>query len=154
MDCGIRHFQPQPIRGGTHLRAASQTEILGVGAPSLYAGDSQSIAGTKYVLSVSIMLVMADFRRLTQALVCASKQMMVLNRIKYQLGYPEAAKDMLKPKSLLTAVEQYSMGTERPLEEYLRIVGLNMTTKLVHMTGWCESGKPPPGFEEYNSMYT
>ena len=32
-------------------------------------------------------------------------QMMVLNRIKYQLGYPEAAKDMLKPKSLLTAVE-------------------------------------------------
>ena len=79
--------------------------------------------------------------------------MMVLNRIKYQLGYPEAAKDMLKPKSLLTAVEQYSMGKERTLEEYLRIVGLNMTTKLVHMTGWCEGGKPPPGFEEYNHYY-
>lgn len=79
--------------------------------------------------------------------------MMVLNRIKYQLGYPEAAKDMLKPKSLLTAVEQYSMGTERPLEEYLRIVGLNMTSKLVHMTGWCETGKAPPGFEQYASIY-
>ena len=80
-------------------------------------------------------------------------QMMVLNRIKYQLGYPEAAKDMLKPKSLLTAVEQYSMGTERPLEEYLRIVGLNMTTKMVHMTGWCENGTVPPGFEQYASIY-
>lgn len=79
--------------------------------------------------------------------------MMVLNRIKYQLGYPEAAKDMLKPKSLLTAVEQYSMGTERPLEEYLRIVGLDMTTKYVNMTGWCESGRPPPGFEQYEHLY-
>jgi hypothetical protein len=78
---------------------------------------------------------------------------MVLNRVKYQLGYPEAAKDMIKPKSLLTAVEQYSMGTERPLEEYLRIVGMNMTTKLITKTHWCESGTPPPGFEEYNHLY-
>jgi hypothetical protein len=77
----------------------------------------------------------------------------VLNRVKYQLGYPEAAKDMIKPKSILTAVEQYSMGTERPLEEYLRNVGMNMTTKLITMTNWCESGTPPPGFEEYNHIY-
>lgn len=79
--------------------------------------------------------------------------MLVLNRIKYQLGYPESAKDMIKPKNLLTAVEQYSMGTERPLEEYLRIVGMNMTTKLITKTGWCETGRPPPGFEEYAHYY-
>lgn len=70
---------------------------------------------------------------------------MVLDRIKYQLGYPEASRDMLRSKSVLTAVEQYSMGSERPLEEYLRIVGLNMTTKEVTYTGWCEEGRPPPG---------
>jgi hypothetical protein len=29
-------------------------------------------------------------------------QMLVLTRIKYQLGYPESAKDMVKPKSLFT----------------------------------------------------
>ena len=80
-------------------------------------------------------------------------QAMILNRVKYQLGYPEAAKDMLKPKSLLTAVEQYSMGKERPLEEYLRIIGLDMMEKQVSYTEWCETGKPPPGFEQFNHLY-
>ena len=80
-------------------------------------------------------------------------QMMILSRIKYQLGYPESAKDMLKPKNLLTAVEQYSMGKERPLEEYLRIVGLNMTRKEVTYTAWCETGAAPPGFEQYAHFY-
>ena len=49
--------------------------------------------------------------------------------VKYQLGYPEAARDMLATKSILTAVEQYTMGKVRSLDEYKRIVGLNMTTK-------------------------
>ena len=60
---------------------------------------------------------------------------------------------MLKPKSLLTAVEQYSMGKERPLEEYLRIIGLDMMEKQVSYTEWCETGKPPPGFEQFNHLY-
>ena len=80
-------------------------------------------------------------------------QMLVLDRVKYQLGYPEAARDMLKQKSILTAVEHYSMGTVRPLEEYLKLVGLNMTTKQITYTGWCEEGYPPPGFEKYNHLY-
>lgn len=80
-------------------------------------------------------------------------QMLVLERVKYQLGYPEAARDMLRVRSVLTAVEQYSMGTARPLEEYLRIVGMNMTTKQMTHTGWCEEGRPPPGFEKYNKLY-
>ena len=81
-------------------------------------------------------------------------QGMVLDRVKYQLGYPEAAKDMLKSKSLLTAVEQYSMGKERPLSQYLELVGLNMTSKEVVMTHWCENGTPPPGFEHLSNLYT
>jgi [Skp1-protein]-hydroxyproline N-acetylglucosaminyltransferase len=80
-------------------------------------------------------------------------QAMVLDRIKYQLGYPEAAVDMLKSKSLLTAVEQYTMGTARPLSAYLRIVGLNMTTKECTRTGWCEGGYPPPGSEKHDDLY-
>jgi len=79
--------------------------------------------------------------------------MLVLERIKYQLGYPESARDMMPIRSVLTAVEQYTMGTARPLGEYLRIVGLNMTTKEVTYTEWCEKGKPPPGFEQYNHLY-
>jgi len=75
--------------------------------------------------------------------------MMILDRIKYQLGYPESDRDMLARKTILTAVEQYTMGKARPLEEYERIVGLNMTTKEITYTGWCEEGFPPPGFEQY-----
>ena len=67
-------------------------------------------------------------------------QGMVIDRIKYQLGYPESAKDMIAAKSLLTAVEQYSMGTERPLSEYMDIVGLNMMTKEITLTKWCREG--------------
>jgi len=80
-------------------------------------------------------------------------QMLVLNRVKYQLGYPESARDMIKPKSLFSAIEQYSMGTSRPLDEYLRIVGLDMNTKEVRFTKWCETGTPPPGFEKYRGLY-
>lgn len=36
---------------------------------------------------------------------------MVLNRIKHQLGYPECAKDMMSPKSLLTAVKNYGTAS-------------------------------------------
>jgi hypothetical protein len=79
--------------------------------------------------------------------------MLVLDRVKYQLGYPESARDMLKVKSVLTAVEQYSMGTVRPLEQYLRIIGTNMTTKEITNTKWCEGGFPPPGFEQYYHLY-
>ena len=99
-------------------------------------------------------------------------QMLVLNRVKYQvgndssrvsldqysqirqLGYPESARDMIKPKSLFSAIEQYSMGTSRPLDEYLRIVGLDMSTKEVRFTNWCEKGTPPPGFEKYRDLYS
>lgn len=35
-------------------------------------------------------------------------QALVLQRIKFQLGYPESARDMLAQKNVLTAVEQYS----------------------------------------------
>mmetsp|Transcript_29140 Transcript_29140/g.58536 ORF Transcript_29140/g.58536 Transcript_29140/m.58536 type:complete len:565 (+) Transcript_29140:54-1748(+) len=80
-------------------------------------------------------------------------QMLVLNRIKQQLGYPESARDMIKPKTLLTAVEQYSMGHSRSLDEYLKIVGLNVSLKEVTYTAWCETGQPPPGFEKHNHLY-
>jgi hypothetical protein len=80
-------------------------------------------------------------------------QMLVLQRIKYQLGYPESARDMIFHKSALTAVEQYTMGTERPINGYLEMVGLNMTTKVVTPTPWCTKGTPPPGFEQHAHLY-
>ena len=80
-------------------------------------------------------------------------QLLVLNRIKQQLGYPESAKDMVKPKTLFTAVKQYSMGHTRSLDQYLKLVGLNISLKEVTYTAWCETGQPPPGFEKYSHLY-
>lgn len=80
-------------------------------------------------------------------------QGLVLQRIKYLLQYPESARDMIPIKSILTAVEQYGMGTSRSLDEYLYIIGANMTTKTLAYTEWCEKGYPPPGFEEYEKLY-
>lgn len=115
-------------------------------------GPSQSVVGHIYVRRHKPKFWESVHRAFTNG-VHNPLQAMVLDRIKYQLGYPEAAKDMLKHKSILTAVEQYSMGTARPLSEYLNIVGLNMTTKLVTNTHWCEGGFPPPGFEQYYHLY-
>ncbi len=52
-----------------------------------------------------------------------------------------------------SAVEQYSMGSSRKLEDYLKIVGLNMNTKEVTYTAWCETGVPPPGSEKFARLY-
>jgi len=80
-------------------------------------------------------------------------QALVLQRIKFQLGYPESARDMLAQKNVLTAVEQYSMGTARSLDDYLKMVGLDMNRKEVTKTSWCDEGRPPPGFEQHNHLY-
>lgn len=68
---------------------------------------------------------------------------LVINRVKYQLGYPESARDMVKTKSIYTSVEKYSMGKVRTIEEYMKSVGLNAFTKEVTITHWCETGQPP-----------
>ena len=115
-------------------------------------GPSQAVVGHFYVRRHKPKFWESVHRMFTYG-VHNPLQAMVLDRIKYQLGYPEAAKDMLKHRSVLTAVDHYTMGTARPLQDYLKMVGLNMTTKEVTFTGWCEEGRPPPGFEQHNDLY-
>jgi UDP-GlcNAc:polypeptide alpha-N-acetylglucosaminyltransferase len=78
---------------------------------------------------------------------------LVLQRIHHQLGYPEAARDMIQTQSILTGLDLYGMGTDRPLKEYLDSVGIDVVQKEITITGWCESGQPPPGKEEYAHLY-
>ena len=82
-----------------------------------------------------------------------SLEIFVLNRIKNQLGYPEAATDMIQEKTILTNLDRYGMGSKRSLREYLDIVGLDMMQKQTIYTGWCENGKVPPGKEQYRMLY-
>jgi len=43
----------------------------------------------------------------------------VLQRVKSQLNYPESEADFIRPQTILTHIDKYSMGTERKLEDYL-----------------------------------
>jgi len=46
-------------------------------------------------------------------------ELKVLQRVKSQLNYPESEPDLIRPQTILTHVDKYSMGTERKLEDYL-----------------------------------
>ncbi|CAB9505093.1 Glycosyltransferase (GlcNAc) [Seminavis robusta] len=82
-------------------------------------------------------------------------QELVGERIKHQLDYPEYSRDMVASSSILTASDQYAMGTtaDRTLDDYMKMIGMNTTTKEVTRMEWCEHGQPPPGFEQYKHLY-
>jgi len=81
-------------------------------------------------------------------------QELVLERVKYQLGYPESDADFISPQTVLAHIEEYGMGKVRSLEDFLYIGGLNMKEKRIDKSmRWCETGVPPPGKEQFNSMY-
>lgn len=56
-------------------------------------------------------------------------QLMMLQRIKFLLKYPEAERDMIKPKSLLLDIDKFGLGDVRSLKNYLEVAGLNVMTK-------------------------
>jgi [Skp1-protein]-hydroxyproline N-acetylglucosaminyltransferase len=78
---------------------------------------------------------------------------LLTDRIKYQLGYPESAQDMIQTKSVLTAVNRYSMGKVRSVKEYLKMIGLDLVTKEGYVTGWCENGQTPEYAKHLTHLY-
>jgi hypothetical protein len=82
-------------------------------------------------------------------------QLVIIQRLKHTLGYPEAAADLIKPATLLTSIDRYTMGTERPLSQYMDMVGIDVVNKqiLPMERDWCTRGKPPPGFEQFDDLY-
>lgn len=121
---------------------------MGIRSPGIYTRSSQSLGG------LAIKLVVCLLQHIDQSLtfLVIVFQEIILDRIKYQLGYPEAARDML-PKSVLTAVHLYSMGKTRSLKTYMGMIGMNVTTKEATEMEWCTEGQPPPGFEEFAPLY-
>ena len=84
-----------------------------------------------------------------------SVQLLIIQRLKYTLGYPEAAEDLVMPQNLLVEIDAYGMGKERTLKQYMDMVGVDVVGKKVtKMAGdWCHKGKPPPGFEQHKGLY-
>lgn len=80
-------------------------------------------------------------------------EMMILLRIKNQLGYPEAASDFVTVQSVLADLDHYSMGKVRKLEDYMKYVGIDVNRKEVWNSHYCEEHIMPPGQEHLAKIY-
>ena len=83
-----------------------------------------------------------------------SLQKYILPRIKHKVGYPEAK--TLSPASLTDHLDDFGLGTARPLADYLRIADLDFIHKRNAKVNWCKTGDrpptapPPPPGDEHN----
>ena len=68
---------------------------------------------------------------------------LIVTRVKYQLKYPESARDFISTKILFTALDDYALGTKRSLEDYLEYCSLDLKNKQVLDGSWCEKGGIP-----------
>lgn len=82
-------------------------------------------------------------------------QLLVLQRVKSQILYPESTPDIVKPQSVLSHINDYSMGTKRKLEDFFSMVGLDMQNKrfLKEDIEWCYKGTAAPGYQQYEHLY-
>mmetsp|Transcript_8357 Transcript_8357/g.14005 ORF Transcript_8357/g.14005 Transcript_8357/m.14005 type:complete len:557 (-) Transcript_8357:233-1903(-) len=68
---------------------------------------------------------------------------LVINRVKCMLGYPESRPEMIYPQSLLYRQDKWGMGTKRSFAAYMKMVGIDTTTKHVTSNTWCHKGEWP-----------
>jgi [Skp1-protein]-hydroxyproline N-acetylglucosaminyltransferase len=78
---------------------------------------------------------------------------LVLLRITHQLGYPEAARDLITETSVLSDLAHYSMGHVRTIEQYMQYAGIDVMRKEIFMTNYCEEHIMPPGKEHLAKLY-
>ena len=77
----------------------------------------------------------------------------VLLRIKHQLLYPEAARDLLVDVSVLADLNHYTMGRVRTIQDYMKYAGIDVTRKEIFKTDYCEKHLMPPGKEYLAKLY-
>ncbi|KAI2496993.1 glycosyltransferase [Fragilaria crotonensis] len=78
---------------------------------------------------------------------------LVIHRLKHQLGYPESAPDVVWPKDVFYGVEHYTMGKERSVVDYMKLVGLDPARKELSKVWWCELGVPPDYAKDKAYLY-
>jgi len=70
---------------------------------------------------------------------------LILPRVQHLVGYPERADvDAIEPHFLMRYAEEYGQGKERKLEDYLRIVGLDVSRKTQQPQNWCARSTKQP----------
>jgi Glycosyltransferase (GlcNAc) len=71
-----------------------------------------------------------------------SIQLLLIDRIKCLVGYPESSSELILP-SLLAHMDLYGEGPVRTLVEYMANVGLDVMAKKAYNVEWCAKCEPP-----------
>jgi len=68
--------------------------------------------------------------------------LLILARIKHQLGYPDASFSKVKDKTLLQHLKRFSMGNKRKLQDFMRIAGIDLEAMDIDekKSNWCRRG--------------
>lgn len=74
---------------------------------------------------------------------------LVLKRCKSMLDYTESHSDLVQPPTLLHRLSEWSMGDKRSYSQYLKMVNLNMQTKVQKPNQWCHRGEWPEEAKPY-----
>ena len=77
----------------------------------------------------------------------------VMLRIKHQLLYPEAARDLLLDVSVLADLNHYTMGDVRTIQDYMKYAGIDVMRKEIVKNNYCENHVMPPGKEHLAKLY-
>eukprot|EP01062_Namystynia_karyoxenos_P073168 TRINITY_DN70007_c0_g1_i1.p1 TRINITY_DN70007_c0_g1~~TRINITY_DN70007_c0_g1_i1.p1 ORF type:complete len:716 (+),score=223.14 TRINITY_DN70007_c0_g1_i1:77-2224(+) len=68
----------------------------------------------------------------------------IIPRVQHVVGFPEASDPAsIEPRSLLTKVEQFGVGKERSLKDFLSLVGLDLGKRTIRPAPWCTHGTEP-----------
>lgn len=70
---------------------------------------------------------------------------MIIHRVKYIAGYPESSAEILSTTvpSLMANLDLYGDGPVRAMEDYMALVGLDMSTKRGKKIDWCFKCQEP-----------
>eukprot|EP00546_Thalassionema_frauenfeldii_P007526 CAMPEP_0178916450 /NCGR_PEP_ID=MMETSP0786-20121207/12649_1 /TAXON_ID=186022 /ORGANISM="Thalassionema frauenfeldii, Strain CCMP 1798" /LENGTH=495 /DNA_ID=CAMNT_0020589793 /DNA_START=125 /DNA_END=1612 /DNA_ORIENTATION=- len=78
---------------------------------------------------------------------------LILLRVKHQLGYPEASRDLVKHSSLIDHLSTYGIGYNRTLDDYMKYAGIDVIRKEIYQTHYCEEHLMPPGKDHLAKLY-
>jgi len=65
---------------------------------------------------------------------------LIIPRVQILLGFDEGAGDpsRIKPQSILTMADRYSVGTKRSVEDFVETMGFDLEKMIQRMPEWCE----------------
>ena len=69
---------------------------------------------------------------------------LIVQRVQYLVKFPEAdSPSKISPKSLLTRMDRFGLGNKRPIEQFLKISGMDLEAKKQRTPDWCMKGEEP-----------